>query len=282
MLIDGKNIALFERLKMKEEINVLKNKGFRIPKLVVIIVGEDEASLVYVRNKEKACIEVGIDSLILRKEKEFSEEEMLILIDELNNDDNIDGILVQLPLPKQIDETKVIEAINPSKDVDGFHPNNIAKLFLNQETFRPCTPEGIMTLLDEIKIDLSGKEVVIVGRSYNVGKPTGIMCLNKNATVTFVHSKTKELKKVCKRADILIVAVGKAHLINEEYVKDGAVIIDVGINRDLNNRLCGDVDLKRVINKVSAITPVPGGVGPMTIAMLLKNTLKAYKMRNGG
>ena len=207
---------------------------------------------------------------------------MLQEIDKLNNDDNVDGILVQLPLPEHIDEQKVLNAIDPSKDVDGFHPDNIASLFLGEKSLVPCTPKGMLVLLDEIGYDLEGKEVVIVGRSNIVGKPVALLCLQKNATVTIAHSKTKNLKEVCKRADVLIAAIGKAKFFNHEYVKDGAIILDVGINRDENNKLCGDVDFDDVKDIVKAITPVPGGVGPMTITMLMKNTIDAFYKRNGG
>ena len=202
-------------------------------------------------------------------------------IQQLNQNDTVDGILVQLPLPKHINDEYILDLIDPSKDVDGFHPTNVAKLFLGQDGLVPCTPKGMMVLLDEINYDLNGKEVVVVGRSNIVGKPVALLCLQKNATVTIAHSRTADLKEVCQRADVLIAAVGRAKMFNSEYVKDGAVILDVGINRDENNKLCGDVDFDDVKDKVSYITPVPGGVGPMTIAMLLENTYEAYLKREG-
>ena len=250
--------------------------------MTVILVGDNQASQTYVRNKERGCKYIGIESDLLYHDSSFSEEELLQEIDKLNKDDNVDGILVQLPLPEHIDEQKVLNAIDPSKDVDGFHPNNIANLFLGEKSLVPCTPKGMLVLLDEIGYDLEGKEVVIVGRSNIVGKPVALLCLQKNATVTIAHSKTKNLKEVCKRADVLIAAIGKAKFFNHEYVKDGAIILDVGINRDENNKLCGDVDFDDVKDIVKAITPVPGGVGPMTITMLMKNTIDAFYKRNGG
>lgn len=249
--------------------------------MVVILVGDNQASQTYVRNKERGCQYIGIESKILRHDASFSEIELLQEINDLNNDDTVDGILVQLPLPQHINEEKVLDAIVPSKDVDGFHPENVAKLFLGQHSLVPCTPKGMMVLLEEINYDLAGKEVVIVGRSNIVGKPVALLCLQKNATVTIAHSQTKDLKAVCSRADVLIAAIGKPKFFNHEYVKDGAVVLDVGINRDENNKLCGDVDFDDVKDKVSAITPVPGGIGPMTITMLMKNTIEAFYHRNG-
>ena len=256
-------------------------QGKRAPGLAVILVGADPASQVYVGSKRRSCEEIGIFSKSYDLPETTSESELLSLIDELNYDEAIDGILVQLPLPKQIDSTKVIEAIAPHKDVDGFHPENVAKLFLGQRSLVPCTPKGMMVLLDEINYDLTGKEVVVVGRSNIVGKPVALLCLQKNATVTIAHSKTKNLKEVCQRADVLIAAVGRAKMINSDYVKEGAVVLDVGINRDENNKLCGDVDFEDVKDKVYAITPVPGGIGPMTITMLLQNTLEAFYHHQG-
>lgn len=281
MIISGKEISVKIKDQLKEEVAKIKEKYPRLPKLVVILVGDNQASQTYVRNKERGCQYIGIESEILRHDVSFSEADLLKEINDLNNDDSVDGILVQLPLPEHIDEDKVLDAIAPSKDVDGFHPENVAKLFLGQHSLVPCTPKGMMVLLDEINYDLTGKEVVIVGRSNIVGKPVALLCLQKNATVTIAHSKTKDLKEVCSRADVLIAAIGKAKFFNHEYVKDGAVVLDVGINRDENNKLCGDVDFEDVKDKVMAITPVPGGIGPMTITMLMKNTLEAFYHRNG-
>lgn len=281
MIISGKEISIKIKDQLKEEVAKIKAIYPRLPKLVVILVGDNQASQTYVRNKERGCQYIGIESEILRHDDSFSEAELLKEIDDLNNDDSVDGILVQLPLPKHINEDKVIEAIIPSKDVDGFHPENVAKLFLGQHSLVPCTPKGMMVLLEEIKYDLTGKEVVIVGRSNIVGKPVALLCLQKNATVTIAHSKTKDLKAVCKRADVLIAAIGKPKFFDHEYIKDGAVVLDVGINRDENNKLCGDVNFDDVKDKVSAITPVPGGIGPMTITMLMQNTIEAFYHRNG-
>lgn len=278
-LINGKKISKKTKDAIKAEIEEIRKTGKRVPKLAVILVGDNPASQVYVRNKEKACAYVGMESLRINKDATLSEEELLKLIDELNHDDGVDGILVQLPLPKTIDEEKVLKAIAPEKDVDGFHPANIAKLFLNEEGFIPCTPYGMMVMLEEIGYDLDGKEVVVVGRSNIVGKPVALLALHHNATVTIAHSHTKNLQEVTSRADVLIAAIGKAKFFTADYVKEGAVVLDVGMNRDENGKLCGDVDFDDVKEKVSAITPVPGGVGPMTIAMLMKNTLLSYKRR---
>ena len=279
MIIDGKAISLKRKDILKEKINELKAQGKRVPKLVVIIVGDNQASHTYVRNKEIGCAYVGIESEIIRLESSVSQDELVSKINELNNDNSVDGILVQLPLPKHINGDEILDLIDPSKDVDGFHPINVAKLFLGQDGLVPCTPKGMMVLLDEINYDLRGKEVVVVGRSNIVGKPVALLCLQKDATVTIAHSRTDDLKKVCQRADVFIAAVGRAKMFNSEYVKEGAVVLDVGINRDENNKLCGDVDFDDVKDKVSYITPVPGGVGPMTIAMLLENTYEAYLKR---
>ena len=281
MIISGKEISVKIKDQLKEEVSKIKETYPRLPKLVVILVGDNQASQTYVRNKERGCQYIGIESEILRHDASFSEIELLQEINDLNNDDTVDGILVQLTLPQHINEEKVLDAIVPSKDVDGFHPENVAKLFLGQHSLVPCTPKGMMVLLEEINYDLAGKEVVIVGRSNIVGKPVALLCLQKNATVTIAHSQTKDLKAVCSRADVLIAAIGKPKFFNHEYVKDGAVVLDVGINRDENNKLCGDVDFDDVKDKVSAITPVPGGIGPMTITMLMKNTIEAFYHRNG-
>lgn len=276
VIINGKEISVKIKNEIRQEINEIKTKYERVPKLAVILVGHDQASQTYVRNKEKGCQYVGMESEMIYHDEQIDEDTLLKDIQRLNEDKQVDGILVQLPLPKHIDEVKVLEAIRPDKDVDGFHPENMAKLFLGQKSMIPCTPKGMMTLLDEINYDLTGKEVVVVGRSHIVGKPAAMLCLQKNATVTMAHSKTSHLKEVCQRADVLIVAVGQAKMLNSEYVKPGAVVLDVGINRDEYNKLCGDVDFEDVKDKVYAITPVPGGIGPMTITMLLKNTLDAF------
>ena len=276
MRISGKDISLKIKDEIKEEIEKIKVHYPRVPQLAVILVGDNQASQTYVRNKERGCQYVGMDSLVIRHEESFTEEQLLAEIEMLNQNDQVDGILVQLPLPRHICEDRVLETIDPSKDVDGFHPANVARLFLGQHSLVPCTPKGMMVLLDQIGYDLTGKEVVVVGRSHIVGKPVALLCLQRNATVTIAHSHTENLKEVCQRADVLIAAVGKAKMINSDYVKDGAVVLDVGINRDDNNKLCGDVDYEDVKDKVYAITPVPGGIGPMTITMLLKNTLEAF------
>jgi len=281
MNIDGKMISQKRKDELKIKIDNLRAEGKRIPKLTVILVGEDQASQTYVRNKERGCTYVGMLSEIIRMDATVSEQELINKIEQLNHDDSVDGILVQLPLPKHINEDKILDLIDPTKDVDGFHPSNVAKLLLGQKGLIPCTPKGMMVLLDEINYDLTGKEVVVVGRSNIVGKPVSLLCLHRNATVTIAHSRTVDLKKVCQRADVLIAAIGKAKFFNHEYIKEGAVVLDVGINRDENNKLCGDVNYQDVKDIVSYITPVPGGVGPMTIAMLLENTLQAYQQREG-
>ena len=281
MKIDGKAISAKIKDELKEEVAKLKEENKRIPKLTVILVGDDSASQVYVRNKERGCNYIGIHSEIIRKDASISEAELISIIEGLNGNDEVDGILVQLPLPDHIDENKILEVIDPSKDVDGFHPVNVAKLFLGQKSLVPCTPKGMMVMLDEIGYDIDGKEVVVVGRSNIVGKPASLLCLHRNATVTTCHSHTQDLPSVCKRADVLIAAIGKAKFFNRDYVKEGAVVLDVGMDRDENGKLCGDVDYEDVKEIASYITPVPGGVGPMTITMLLSNTLEAYKNREG-
>ena len=278
-LINGKEISKSIKDEIKAEVEALKAAGKRLPKLVVVLVGDNQASQVYVRNKERGCQYTGMLSEIIRRDNNCTQEELLKIIDDLNHDDHVDGILVQLPLPKQIDEQAIIEAIDPTKDVDGFHPRNIAKLFLNEEGLVPCTPAGMMAMLDAIGYDLDGKEVCVVGRSNIVGKPVSLLALARNATVTIAHSHTKDLPKVTSRADVLIAAIGQPKFFTKEHIKEGAVVLDVGMDRDENNKLCGDVDFEDVKDKCHAITPVPGGVGPMTIALLLKNTMKAYKMR---
>ncbi|WP_028044274.1 bifunctional methylenetetrahydrofolate dehydrogenase/methenyltetrahydrofolate cyclohydrolase FolD [Candidatus Stoquefichus massiliensis] len=281
MNINGKEISLKRKDELKIKIEELKKAGKRIPKLVVILVGDNQASQTYVRNKEKACEYVGMLSEVIRLDASLTEETLMNVIKGLNKDENVDGILVQLPLPQHIHEEKILDLIDSRKDVDGFHPSNVAKLLLGQDGLVPCTPQGMMVLLDEINYDLTGKEVVVVGRSNIVGKPVALLCLHKNATVTIAHSRTSNLKEVCKRADVLIAAIGQAKFFNHEYIKEGAVVLDVGMDRDENNKLCGDVDFDDVKEIASYITPVPGGVGPMTIAMLMENTLQAYTQREG-
>lgn len=281
MIISGKDISLKIKNQLKLEVAKIQESYSRLPKLTVILVGDNQASQTYVKNKERGCDYIGIKSEVLKHDANFSEAELLKEIESLNKDESVDGILVQLPLPKHIDEQKVLNAIAPSKDVDGFHPDNIANLFLGKKSLVPCTPKGMLVLLDEIGYDLTGKEVVVVGRSNIVGKPVALLCLHNNATVTIAHSKTENLKEVCRRADVLIAAIGKAKFITRDYIKEGAIVLDVGINRDENNKLCGDVDFDDVKDIVSGITPVPGGIGPMTITMLMQNTLEAFYRRNG-
>ncbi len=279
-IIDGKAISQIIKDELKEKTARLKEQGIEVT-LAVILVGEDPASQVYVRNKKKACEYIGYRSLSYELPKETSQEELLKLIDELNNREDVNGILVQMPLPSQIDEKTVIDAISPKKDVDGFHPMNVGALCIGEKGFVSCTPAGVIQLLKrgcDGKIDIAGKECVIVGRSNIVGKPMSMLMLRENATVTVAHSKTKNLEEVCKRADILIAAVGKAGMITKDYVKEGAVVIDVGINRNEDGKLCGDVCFDEVKEIASAITPVPGGVGPMTIAMLMNNCYEAATM----
>jgi methylenetetrahydrofolate dehydrogenase (NADP+) / methenyltetrahydrofolate cyclohydrolase len=275
-IIDGKEIAAKKKVEIAEEVKKLKEKGVT-PGLAVILVGNNHASRTYVTNKEKTCRELGMHSVLIELPEEASQEELLLKIDELNEDPAIHGILVQLPLPKHIDETKVIEAISPLKDVDGFHPINIGRMMTGQDAFLPCTPFGIMVLLEETGISVAGKHVVVVGRSNIVGKPVGQLFLNQHATVTYCHSRTKDLQAQTSQADILVAAVGIANFIKADHIKDGAVIIDVGINRNEAGKLCGDVDFNEVVEKAGYITPVPKGVGPMTITMLMYNTLKSAK-----
>ncbi|MEH7377084.1 bifunctional methylenetetrahydrofolate dehydrogenase/methenyltetrahydrofolate cyclohydrolase FolD [Neobacillus drentensis] len=273
-IIDGKEIAAKKRIEIAEEVSRIKKLGVT-PGLAVILVGNNHASRTYVTNKEKACQELGMNSVLIEMPEGVSEEELLSKIEELNQDDHIHGILVQLPIPKHIDEKKVIESISPNKDVDGFHPINIGRMMTGQNAFLPCTPYGIMVLLEETGISIAGKHVVVVGRSNIVGKPVGQLFLNQHATVTYCHSKTKDLKFHTNQADILIAAVGIPNFITAEHVKDGAVVIDVGINRNEAGKLCGDVAFAEVSEKAGYITPVPKGVGPMTITMLMYNTLKS-------
>ena len=276
-LIDGKQISKDIKEELKEEVASLAAQGRKCC-LAVIQVGNDPASSVYVGNKKKACAYVGIESLAYELPEETTEEELLTIIDKLNKDANVHGILCQLPLPKHINEDHVIKAISPKKDVDGFHPQNVGALVIGEKGFVSCTPAGIIQLLKRSNIEMDGKHCVVVGRSNIVGKPMSLLMLRENATVTICHSHTKNLKEICKEADILIVAIGKPQFIDKEYVKDGAVVIDVGIHRDENNKLCGDVKYDEVEPVASYITPVPGGVGPMTIAMLMHNCVEALKL----
>ncbi len=271
-LIKGLEIAKKKRGELKEQTAQLKEQGVT-PGLAVILVGDDPASHSYVKGKQKGCEEVGIYSELIKLDATITEERLLQEIDRLNEADNIHGILVQLPLPKHINEDAVIERISPEKDVDGFHPISVGKMMIGQDTFLPCTPHGIIEMVKEKNIDMRGKHVVVIGRSNIVGKPVGQLFLNEDATVTYCHSKTTNLKEITKQADILVAAVGRAKMVTADYVKDGAVVIDVGVNRLDTGKLCGDVDFDEVQNIASYITPVPGGVGPMTITMLLHNTV---------
>lgn len=273
-IINGKEIAEKKRVEIAEEVKRIKGQGVT-PGLAVILVGNDHASRTYVTNKEKACKQLGMNSLLIEMHEEVSEEELLQRINALNEDPEVHGILVQLPLPKHIDEKKVIESISPLKDVDGFHPINIGRMMTGQNAFLPCTPYGIMVLLEESGISIPGKHVVVVGRSNIVGKPVGQLFLNQHATVTYCHSKTRDLQLHTNQADILVAAVGIPNFIKAEHVKDGAVVVDVGINRNEAGKLCGDVAFDVVSKKAGYITPVPKGVGPMTITMLMYNTLKS-------
>lgn len=275
-IIDGKEVAASVRESIKKEVEVLEKDGKKTG-LAVIIVGNNPASRVYVNNKKKGCAEVGMESFEYALPEETTTDELLELVEKLNNDTAVDGILCQLPLPKQIDEKKVLNAIAPNKDVDAFHPVNTGHIMIGDHSFLPCTPAGIMEMLKYYNISVEGKECVVIGRSNIVGKPMAMLLLGQNGTVTICHSRTKNLKEVTRRADILVAAVGKAYFVTEDMVKDGAVVIDVGMNRNAEGKLCGDVDFDKVKDKCSFITPVPGGVGPMTITMLLKNTLIASK-----
>ena len=275
-IINGKEIAAKKMVEIAEGVQKLKETGIT-PGLAVILVGNNHASRTYVTSKEKACKELGMHSLLIELPDNVTEGELLAKIDELNNDQSIHGILVQLPIPKHIDEKKVIEFISPLKDVDGFHPINIGRMMTGQDAFLSCTPFGIMVLLEESGISIAGKDVVVVGRSNIVGKPVGQLFLNQNATVTYCHSKTKDLKLHTNQADILVAAVGIPNFIKAEHIKEGAVVIDVGINRNEAGKLCGDVSFAEVSEKAGFITPVPKGVGPMTITMLMYNTLKSAK-----
>lgn len=276
MIIDGKVISLSVKERLKQEVEELKQRG-KTPGLVVIRVGNDPASAVYVRNKKRACEELGIYSEEYALPEETTQKDLLDLIATLNTREDIDGILCQLPLPKQLDETAVLNAIDPKKDVDCFHPENVGKVLIGENGFKPCTPQGVIEMLKYYNIEISGKSCVVLGRSNIVGKPMALLLLQENGTVTICHSKTKNLKEITKSADILISAIGKPKFVTANMVKKGAVIIDVGINRDENGKLCGDVDFEKVVKKAAAISPVPGGVGLMTVTMLMQNTIFSAK-----
>ena len=273
-IIDGKEISAFVKGRIAKQVAELKANGREIC-LAVIIVGEDSASKVYVANKEKACEALGIKSIKYALPETTTNDELLDLIHKLNSDNTVNGILCQLPLPRHLDEKLIIENISPQKDVDAFHPVNVGRIMIGDYDFLPCTPAGVMEMLKYENIDVTGKECVVLGRSNIVGKPMAMLLLHSNATVTVCHSKTKNLKEICRRADVLVVAIGKAKFVTADMVKPGAIVIDVGMDRDENGKLCGDVDFASVSQVASAITPVPGGVGPMTIAMLMQNTLIA-------
>jgi methylenetetrahydrofolate dehydrogenase (NADP+)/methenyltetrahydrofolate cyclohydrolase len=277
-IIDGKAVSAAVKQEVADEAARLRDeKGLKVG-LAVVIVGNDSASRVYVNNKKKACEAVGFQSFEYALDENTTQEQLLDLVNVLNRDDRVNGILVQLPLPKHIDEKAVINAISPEKDVDAFHPENVGKIMIGEYSFLPCTPAGVMRLIESTGVDISGKKCVVVGRSNIVGKPQAMLLLQANGTVTICHSRTKNLKEVTKRADILVVAIGKADFVTGDMIKEGAVVIDVGMDRDENGKLCGDVDFESAEKVASAITPVPGGVGPMTIAMLLTNTLKAARL----
>lgn len=278
MIIDGKAVSADVKARIKAETQELRGEGI-IPGLAVIIVGEDPASKIYVASKEKACADIGFYSEKYTLPESVTQDELLNLIKKLNNDDRINGILCQLPLPPHLDEKAVINAIDPQKDVDAFHPQNVGKIMIGEYDFLPCTPAGVMELLSAYNIEITGKKCVVIGRSNIVGKPMAMLLLHKNGTVTICHSKTVNLPEICRSADILVAAVGKAEFVTADMVKDGAVVIDVGMNRPEGGKLCGDVDFENVAEKSSYITPVPGGVGPMTIAMLMQNTLTAAKRK---
>lgn len=278
-IIDGKVVSAAVKERVAKEVKELDQKGVSVC-LAVILVGNDPASQIYVANKKKACEQLGIISKEFVLPESTTQQELLSLVNDLNNDSSVNGILCQLPLPKGLDEKAVIAAIDPQKDVDAFHPVNVGKIMIGDYDFLPCTPAGVMEMLAYYNIDVGGKECVVIGRSNIVGKPMGMLLLHKNGTVTICHSRTQNLSEVTRRADILVAAVGKANFVTADMVKDGAVVIDVGMNRDSNNKLCGDVDFDAVKTKASYITPVPGGVGPMTIAVLMQNTLTAAKRQN--
>lgn len=275
-VIDGKKIAAEIQAKIEKDVAVLKERG-KQPGLAVVLVGDNQASRTYVRNKQKRTEAVGMKSVLIELPETVSEKELLETVETLNHDDTIHGILVQLPLPKHISEDKVIDTISSEKDVDGFHPLSVGNLFIGKPTFLPCTPAGIIELIKSTGESIEGKKAVVIGRSNIVGKPVAQLLLQENATVTIAHSRTRDMEKVASEADILVVAIGIAKFIKKEAVKEGAIVIDVGMDRDENNKLCGDVDYDDVVSKAGYITPVPGGVGPMTITMLLANTLRAAK-----
>lgn len=279
-LINGKEVSAAVKLRVKNETEKIISENGVTPGLAVIIVGDDPASRVYVNSKKKACAEVGFKSFEYAMPKETTQEELLELVNKLNNDPEVNGILCQLPLPKHINENAVINGIKVEKDVDAFHPFNVGKIMIGEFAFLPCTPAGVMELIDSTGTEISGKNCVVIGRSNIVGKPMAMLLLHRSGTVTICHSKTQNLTEICKNADILVAAVGKANFVTADMVKDGAVVIDVGMNRLENGKLCGDVDFENVEKKASFITPVPGGVGPMTIAMLMQNTLTAAKLQN--
>lgn len=274
-IIDGKAISAQIREEIAEKVRIYNETTGSRPGLAVVIVGENPASQVYVRNKKKACEQVGFNSWVYEMPENTTQDELNALVEKLNNDNEVHGILVQLPLPKHLDEEQVILQIKPEKDVDAFHPYNVGRITIGNPQFLPCTPAGIMELLHRSNLEISGKECVVIGRSNIVGKPMALLLLSENGTVTVCHSKTRDLKEVCKRADILVVAIGKADFVTADMVKEGAVVIDVGMNRNAEGKLTGDVDFESVSEIASYITPVPGGVGPMTITMLLQNTLRA-------
>lgn len=273
-IMDGKALSLKLKEQMKQRIAQFKQQGIN-PKLVVVLVGDNSASQVYVRNKHKSCGEVGIESEVITMPEQTTQQELLEVVERLNQDETVDGILVQLPLPKQIDEKTVLRSILPEKDVDGFHPVNVGLLSIGDECFAPATPSGIIAMFQEYGIDIAGKNCVVIGRSNIVGKPMAALLLKNNATVTICHSKTEDLASYTRRADVVIVATGRRHTLTAEMVKEGAVVVDVGMNRNEQGKLCGDVDYEEVKEKASFITPVPGGVGPMTITELLENTIQA-------
>lgn len=279
-IIDGKAVSAKVKEQIRKEAAEIKKQGIEIG-LAVVIVGNDPASRVYVNNKKKACEEVGFQSFEYALDENTTQEQLLDLVNVLNRDDRVNGILVQLPLPSHIDETAVINAISPEKDVDAFHPVNVGHIMIGNYSFLPCTPAGVMRLIESTGTDITGKQCVVIGRSNIVGKPQAMLLLQKNGTVTICHSKTKNLKEICLNADILVVAIGRAKFVTGDMIKEGAVVIDVGMNRDENGKLCGDVDFESAEKKASYITPVPGGVGPMTISMLMKNTLTAAKQQAG-
>lgn len=281
-IISGKEIGANERARIKADVEKLKSESGITPRLSVIIVGSDPASCVYVRNKHRSCLEVGMLSDVFELPENTTQEELEALVDKLNADESVHGILCQLPLPKHLDEQRIIRKISVEKDVDAFHAENVGNIMLGKYSYLPCTPAGVMVMLRDSGIDVEGKECVVIGRSNIVGKPMAMLLINAGATVTVCHSKTRDLPSVTKRADIIVCAVGRAKFLTADMVKDGTVVIDVGINRDENGKLCGDVDFENVEPKASAITPVPGGVGPMTITMLLRNTLTAAQKKANG